>query len=190
MDSLSQGGSHQGVVASVLEYKYFQVDDILNEAHNKKEDPFIIILDEIEDPHNLGAIIRTAEVAGAHGVIIPKRRSATVNSVVHKASAGATNYLKVAKVTNITETIKYLKSKNIFIYGADGEARSFYNKTNLTGPIGIVIGNEGKGITKLVKQNCDELIKIPMFGNINSLNASNAAAIILYEVVRQRNEEN
>lgn len=189
LDSLSQGGSHQGVAASVLEYKYFQVDDILNEAHNKKEDPFIIILDEIEDPHNLGAIIRTAEVAGAHGVIIPKRRSATVNSVVHKASAGATNYLKVAKVTNITETIKYLKSKNIFIYGADGEARSFYNKTNLTGPIGIVIGNEGKGITKLVKQNCDELIKIPMFGNINSLNASNAAAIILYEVVRQRNEE-
>lgn len=189
LDNMSEGGSHQGVAASVLEYEYYSVDDILKDAASKNEDPFIVILDEIEDPHNLGAVIRTAEVAGAHGIIIPKRRSATVNSTVYKASAGAANYLKVSKVTNITETIKYLKSKNIFVYGTDGDAKSYYNKTNLTGPIALVIGNEGKGISRLVKENCDELIKIPMYGKINSLNASNAAAIVMYEVVRQRDEK-
>ena len=189
LDNMAQGGVHQGVAASVLEYEYHDVDDILDEARSKNEDPFIVILDKIEDPHNLGAIVRTAEVAGAHGLIIPKRRSATVNSTVHKSSAGATSYLKIAKVTNITETIKSLKSKNIFVYGTDGDARSYYNETNLTGPIAIVIGNEGKGISRLVKESCDDLIKIPMFGKINSLNASNAAAIVLYEVVRQRNEK-
>ena len=189
LDELSEGIPHQGVAALVSEYQYYSIDDILKYAKDNNEDPFIVILDEIEDPHNLGAIIRTSEVAGCHGLIIPKRRSATVNSTVHKSSAGATNYLKIAKVTNISDTIKYLKEKNIFVYGTDGEAKNYYNKTNLTGPIALVIGNEGKGISSLVKKNCDELIKIPMYGKINSLNASNAAAIVLYEVVRQRDEK-
>lgn len=189
LDNMSEGIPHQGVAALMLEYEYSSVDDILNTAYDKKEDPFIVILDEIEDPHNLGAIIRTAECAGVHGIIIPKRRSATINSVVFKSSAGAANYLKVAKVTNITETIKYIKSKNIFVYGTDGDAKAYYNNTDLTGPIAIVIGNEGKGISQLVKKNCDDLVKIPMYGKINSLNASNASAIVLYEVVRQQNEK-
>ncbi|MDL2310895.1 23S rRNA (guanosine(2251)-2'-O)-methyltransferase RlmB [Peptostreptococcaceae bacterium OttesenSCG-928-C18] len=189
LDNLSGGMSHQGVVGVALEYEYFEVDDLLQDAYDKNQDPFIIILDEIEDPHNLGAIIRTSEVAGANGIIIPKRRSATVNSVVHKSSAGATNHMKVAKVTNISQTIEYLKSKNVFVYAADGEAKDYYNKTDLTGAVALVIGNEGKGISRLVKEKCDLLIKIPMYGKIGSLNASNAAAIIIYEVVRQRDEK-
>ncbi|WP_099203551.1 23S rRNA (guanosine(2251)-2'-O)-methyltransferase RlmB [Miniphocaeibacter massiliensis] len=189
LDNMTGGMSHQGVVGVALKYEYFEVDDLLEDAYSKNQDPFIVILDEIEDPHNLGAIIRTAEVAGANGIIIPKRRSATVNSVVHKSSAGATNYLKVAKVTNISQTIDYLKSKNIFVYGTDGEAKDYYNKTDLTGPIAIVIGNEGKGMSRLVKEKCDVLIKIPMYGKINSLNASNASAVIIYEIVRQRDEK-
>lgn len=188
LDELSEGLPHQGVAALVGNFNYSSIEDILNTAKSREEDPFVIILDELEDPHNLGAIIRTAEVAGAHGIIIPKRRSASITAVVHKASAGATNYMKVAMVTNINQTIEKLKKENIFVYGACGEATEFYNKTNLTGPIALVIGNEGKGISQSVKKNCDALIKIPMFGKINSLNASNAAAVLIYEVVRQRND--
>lgn len=186
LDNMANGEVHQGVIALISSFEYSTVDDILKEAKNRNEDPFIVILDEIEDPHNLGAIIRSCETAGVHGVIIPKRRSASINSTVYKSSAGACNYLKVAKVTNINRTIDELKEKNIFVYGTDGDAKNYYNKTNLTGPIAIVIGNEGKGISMQIKKNCDELIKIPMRGKITSLNASNACAIVCYEVLRQR----
>ncbi len=186
LDNMANGEVHQGVIALISSFEYSSVDDILKEAKNRNEDPFIVILDEIEDPHNLGAIIRSSETAGVHGVIIPKRRSASINSTVYKSSAGACNYLKVAKVTNINRTIDELKEKNIFVYGTDGDAKNYYNKTNLTGPIAIVIGNEGKGISMQIKKNCDELIKIPMRGKITSLNASNACAIVCYEVLRQR----
>ncbi|MEJ8752226.1 23S rRNA (guanosine(2251)-2'-O)-methyltransferase RlmB [Lagierella sp. ICN-221743] len=186
LDNMANGQVHQGVIASISSFEYSSVDDILNEAKNRNEDPFIVILDEIEDPHNLGAIIRSCETAGVHGVIIPKRRSASINSTVYKSSAGACNYLKVAKVTNINRTIDELKEKNIFVYGTDGDAKSYYNKINLTGPIAIVIGNEGKGISMQIKKNCDDLIKIPMRGKITSLNASNACAVVCYEVLRQR----
>ena len=186
LDNMSNGEVHQGVIASISSFEYSSVEDILNVAKKREEDPFIVILDEIEDPHNLGAIIRSCETAGVHGVIIPKRRSASINSTVYKSSAGACNYLKVAKVTNINRTIDELKEKNIFVYGTDGDAKSYYNKTNLTGPIAIVIGNEGKGISMQIKKNCDDLIKIPMRGKITSLNASNACAVVCYEVLRQR----
>lgn len=186
LDNMAKGEVHQGVIASISSFEYSSVEDILNEAKEREEDPFIVILDEIEDPHNLGAIIRSCETAGVHGVIIPKRRSASINSTVYKSSAGACNYLKVAKVTNINRTIDKLKEKNIFVYGTDGDAKSYYNKTNLTGPIAIVIGNEGKGISMQIKKNCDDLIKIPMRGKITSLNASNACAVVCYEVLRQR----
>ena len=186
LDNMANGEVHQGVIASISSFEYSSVEDILNEAKNREEDPFIVVLDEIEDPHNLGAIIRSCETAGVHGVIIPKRRSASINSTVYKSSAGACNYLKVAKVTNINRTIDELKEKNIFVYGTDGDAKSYYNKTNLTGPIAIVIGNEGKGISMQIKKNCDDLIKIPMRGKITSLNASNACAVVCYEVLRQR----
>ena len=186
LDNMAKGEVHQGVIASISSFEYSSIEDILNEAKKREEDPFIVILDEIEDPHNLGAIIRSCETAGVHGVIIPKRRSASINSTVYKSSAGACNYLKVAKVTNINRTIDELKEKNIFVYGTDGDAKSYYNKTNLTGPIAIVIGNEGKGISMQIKKNCDDLIKIPMRGKITSLNASNACAVVCYEVLRQR----
>ncbi len=188
LDHMADGQVHQGVVAEISKFNYSSVEEILQVAKDRKEDPFIVLLDEIEDPHNLGAIMRTCETAGVHGIIIPKRRSATVNSTVYKSSAGAANYLKVAKVTNLNRTIDDLKSKNIFVYGTDGDAKSYYNKTNLTGPIALVIGNEGKGISQMIKENCDELIKIPMKGKISSLNASNACAIVCYEVLRQRDE--
>lgn len=187
LDEMSEGLPHQGIAALATDFNYSSIDDMLKLAEDRNEDPFIIILDELEDPHNLGAIIRTAEVAGAHGIIIPKRRSASITTVVHKASAGATNYMKVAMVTNINQSILKLKEKNIFVYGACGEAKEYYNQTNLTGPIALVIGNEGKGISQSVRKNCDALIKIPMYGKVNSLNASNAAAILIYEVIRQRN---
>ena len=186
LDNMANGEVHQGVIASISSFEYSSVEDILNVAKKREEDPFIVILDEIEDPHNLGAIIRSCETAGVHGVIIPKRRSASINSTVYKSSAGACNYLKVAKVTNINRTIDELKEKNIFVYGTDGDAKSYYNKINLTGPIAIVIGNEGKGISMQIKKNCDDLIKIPMRGKITSLNASNACAVVCYEVLRQR----
>lgn len=188
LESLSEGESHQGVVAIVSEYEYRQVDEMIELAKEKGEDPFIILLDEIEDPHNLGSIIRSAECAGAHGIIIPKRRSASVNSTVYKSSAGAVEHMLVAKVTNISNTIEDLKEKGLWIYGADMEGADYHFNTNLKGAIGLVVGNEGKGISRLVKEKCDVIVKIPLMGKISSLNASNAASILMYEVVRQRHE--
>lgn len=186
LDEMSQTGNHQGVIAIVPPFEYCEVDDILNEARNKNEDAFIIILDGIEDPHNLGAIIRTAETAGVHGVIIPKRRAAAVNSTVNKASAGAVEHMKVARVNNINDTIKYLKDEGLWIIGTDGKANKYYYEQDLTGPIALVIGSEGFGMNRLVEENCDILVKIPMKGKITSLNASVSAGIVTYEIVKQR----
>lgn len=186
LDELSRNGVHQGVIASVSPYEYSSIDEIFLKAKTLEEDPFIVLLDEIEDPHNLGSIIRTAECAGAHGVIIPKRRSAAVNQTVVKTSAGATEHILISKITNMIDTIRELKDKGLWIYGADILGKDYYFNTDMNGPIGLVIGNEGKGISRLVKENCDFLVKIPVMGNISSLNASNAASIILYEIVRQR----
>ena len=186
INEMAQEENNQGVIAIVPPFQYSDVDDILENAKMKNEEPFIIILDGIEDPHNLGAIIRTAETAGCHGVIIPKRRAAVVNSTVAKASAGAVEYMKIARVNNLTETIKYLKKQGIWVYGTDIEAKDFYYNQNLTGPIAIVIGSEGFGMSRLVKENCDVLLKIPMKGKITSLNASVSSGIVIYEVVKQR----
>ena len=183
---MAQTNNPQGVIAIVPPFDYASVDDILNEAKSKNEKAFILILDGIEDPHNLGSIIRTAETAGVHGIIIPKRRSAQVNSTVNKTSAGATNFMKIARVNNINETIEYLKNNDIWIYGTDGEAKEMYYDEDMTGNVAIVIGSEGFGMSRLVKENCDFLLKIPMKGKITSLNASVSAGIIMYEVVKQR----
>lgn len=177
----------QGIVASVTDYNYFEVEDILEYAKSKGEKPFIVILDKIEDPHNLGAIIRTAECMGVHGIIIQKRNACQVTDTVEKVAAGACSYVKVARVTNITQTINYLKEQGLWIYGLDMDgANEIYNE-KLDAPIGLVVGNEGDGISRLVRENCDVIIKIPMTGKINSLNASVSAAISIYEVVRQMN---
>lgn len=186
LDEKSETKAHQGVIALVSPYTYKTVDDIIETAESKNEDPFIIILDEIEDPHNLGAIIRTAECVGAHGVIIPKRRAVGLTPVVIKASAGAVEYMNVAKVSNIVSTIEELKERGIWVYGADMSGDKEYYERDLTGPIAIVIGSEGKGIGRLVKEKCDFLINIPMVGKVASLNASVAASIIMYDVLRQR----
>ena len=178
--------NHQGVIAYVTPYVYREVEDLLQIARNRNEEPFIVILDEIEDPHNLGSIIRTAELTGAHGVIIPKRRSVGVNSTVFKTSAGAVNYLAVAKVTNLARTMDELKKAGLFIYGADMTAKSKSYDTNFSGGVAIVIGNEGKGLSRLVKEKCDEVVSIPMLGKLNSLNASVAAGIMMYEVMTDR----
>ena len=183
---MAQTNNHQGVIAIVPPYEYCEVDDILTEARNRNEDPFILILDGIEDVHNLGSIIRTAECSGVHGIIIPKRRSASVNSTVNKTSSGAVEYMKIARVNNLNDTIKYLKEKNVWIYGTDIDAKSYYDEQDYSGGVGIVIGSEGYGMSRLVKENCDFLIKIPMKGKINSLNASVSAAIVMYEVMKQR----
>ncbi|MFA7532937.1 MAG: 23S rRNA (guanosine(2251)-2'-O)-methyltransferase RlmB [Tissierellaceae bacterium] len=185
LDSMGGGSNHQGVVALVTSYKYAEADDILEKAKARGQDPFVIILDGIEDPHNLGAIIRTAECAGVHGIIIPKRRSATVNQTVYKSSAGAVEHMLVAKVNNINNEIESLKEKGLWIFGADVEGSALHFKTDLKGPIALVIGSEGKGLSRLTKEKCDVLVKIPMTGKISSLNASNAAAVLIYEVVRQ-----
>lgn len=185
LDELSEGQVHQGVVAFVSDYKYYDLEEIIAEERAMGKNIRLVILDEIEDPHNLGAIIRTCEVAGFSGLIIPKRRSAQVNATVHKSSAGATAYLKIAKVTNIAETISKLKEENIWVYGADGEAENLYTDTDFKGDICLVIGNEGKGMTRLVKERCDGLVKLPMYGKVSSLNASNALAVLVYEVLRQ-----
>lgn len=177
--------NHQGVIASVPPFDYCEIEDILEIAKSKNETPFVLLLDGIEDPHNLGAIIRTAETAGVHGIVIPKRRSASVNSTVSKVSAGATTYMKIARVNNLNETIRKLKENGLWIIGTDGAAKTQYYEQDLTGPIGIVIGSEGFGMSKLVKENVDILIKIPMKGQITSLNASVAAGIVMYEVVKQ-----
>lgn len=185
LDDMSVINVHQGVIAQVSPYKYSTVDEILEYAKNKGEEPFVILLDEIEDPHNLGSIIRSANVFGAHGVIILKRRSALVTPTVIKASAGAAMHTRVAKVTNLTQTIKELKEKGLWIIGTDMDGEVSY-KTNLKGPIGLVIGSEGKGLSRLVKENCDVIVKIPIMGEVNSLNASVAAGVVMYEVIRQR----
>ena len=189
LDEMSQTGNHQGVIAIIPPFEYCDVDEILKVAKEKNEDPFIIILDGIEDPHNLGAIIRTAETAGAHGVIIPKRRAVGVNSTVNKSSAGAVEYMKVARVNNITETMNYLKEQGLWIIGTDIDTDKYYYNQDMTGPIAIVIGSEGFGMSRLVKENCDILVKIPMKGNITSLNASVSAGIVMYEIVKQKNKK-
>ncbi len=185
LDRLAGTGHHQGVVAIGAAYEYAEVDDILASAKEKGEDPFIFILDEIEDPHNLGAIIRTANLAGAHGVIIPKRRAVGLTATVAKTSAGAINYTPVAKVTNISQTIEELKKHGLWFVCADMGGETMYN-LNLKGPIGLVIGNEGNGVSRLVKDKCDFIASIPMKGDIDSLNASVAAGVLAYEIVRQR----
>lgn len=185
LDQLSETKKHQGVIAKAAAYDYSTVEDILKKAEEKGEPPFIILLDGIEDPHNLGAIIRTANLAGAHGVIIPKRRAVGLTAIVAKTSAGALNYTPVAKVTNLSATMKELKDKGLWFVCADMGGEVMYRQ-NLTGPIGLVIGNEGEGVSKLVKENCDFITSIPMQGDIDSLNASVATGILAYEIVRQR----
>ncbi|ONI37828.1 23S rRNA (guanosine(2251)-2'-O)-methyltransferase RlmB [Candidatus Epulonipiscium fishelsonii] len=184
LDELSNEGKHQGVVAYVATHEYSSVQDIMDEARQKKQDPFIIILDGIQDPHNLGAIIRTAHNAGAHGIIIPKHRAVGLTSTVSKASAGAIEYMKIARVTNIAQTIDQLKKANVWVACADMDGKPLY-KTNLKGAIAVVIGNEGSGVSPNIKSKCDFNVCIPMYGQIASLNASVACAIVCYEVVRQ-----
>ena len=185
LSQMAMGGAHQGVIATGGCAEYVSVSDILDIARSKGEDPFIIICDEIEDPHNLGAIIRTAESAGAHGIIIPKRRSASLNHTVYKTSAGAASWLPVARVSNIPAAIDELKKSGVWIYGTDASGER-YDKANLTGAIGLVIGSEGFGMGKLVASKCDFMLSLPMRGKITSLNASVAAGIFMYEIVRQR----
>ena len=185
LSQLSVTGKHQGVIACAAAYEYSEVEDMLKLAEEKGEDPFLILLDNIEDPHNLGAIIRTANLAGAHGVIIPKRRSVGLTATVAKTSAGALNYTPVAKVTNLTKTMEELKEKGLWFVCADMGGKMMYD-LNLKGPIGLVIGNEGEGVSRLVKENCDFVASIPMKGDIDSLNASVAAGVLAYEIVRQR----
>lgn len=186
MDEMAQNQNYQGVIAIVPPFEYCEVEDILEKAKNKKEEPFVLILDGIEDPHNLGSIIRTAETAGVHGVIIPKRRAAGVNSTVNKVSAGAVEHMKIARVTNISDTIQKLKDEGLWICGTDINTDTYYYNQDLKGALGIVIGNEGNGISDKVKKNCDFLVKIPMKGRVTSLNASVSAGIIIYEALKQR----
>lgn len=186
LDKMSQTENHQGVIAIVPPYEYCDVDDILEQAKSKNEKAFILILDGIEDPHNLGSIIRTAETAGVHGIIIPKRRAAAVNSTVSKVSAGAVEHVKIARVNNINEAIKYLKENDIWVCGTDMNTNTYYYDQDYKMPVAIVIGSEGFGMSRLVKENCDFLVKIPMKGKITSLNASVSAGIVMYEVVKQR----
>lgn len=186
LDSMCSGAVHQGVIAKVTPFKYSEVSDILALAEEKGESPFIVILDEVEDPHNLGSIARTAELFGVHGIIIPKRRSASVSATVYKSSVGAIEHVKIAKVTNLNATIEELKEKGIWVYGADIRAEEYSYQVDFSGPCAVVIGNEGRGISKLTVQKCDKLIKIPMVGKINSLNASVAGGIMMYEVLKGR----
>ncbi len=185
LDQLSENKKHQGVIAYIAAYEYSEVEDIMALAKEKGEEPFIILLDNIEDPHNLGAIIRTAHQAGAHGVIIPKNRAVGLTSTVARTSAGALNYIPVARVTNLSQTIDKLKKKGLWFVSADMDGDVMY-KANLTGPIGLVIGSEGEGVSRLVKEHCDINARIPMKGQIDSLNASVAAGVLMYEIVRQR----
>ena len=187
LNQMSMSDNHQGVIAIVPPFDYCEVEDIVEEAKKAGEKPFILILDGIEDPHNLGSIIRTAETAGVHGIIIPKRRAATVNSTVYKVSAGAVEHMKIARVNNLNETIKYLKENDTWVCGTDMDAKNYYYNEKFDASIAIVIGSEGFGMSRLVKENCDFLVKIPMKGKITSLNASVSAGIVMYEVVKQRN---
>ena len=185
LDQMSETGKHQGVIATLAAYKYAQVDEILRMAERKREAPFLILLDNIEDPHNLGAIIRTANLAGAHGIIIPKRRAVGLTATVAKASAGALNYTPVAKVTNLGTTIDELKERGLWFVCADMGGTTMYD-LNLRGPIGLVVGNEGEGVSRLVREKCDYIASIPMKGDIDSLNVSVSAGVLAYEIVRQR----
>lgn len=186
LDSMSNGEVHQGAIAVITPYKYFEVKDILDAAKEKGESPFIVILDELEDPHNLGSIIRTAETCGVHGIIIPKRRNVGVTPTVYKSSVGAVEHVKIAKVTNINTTIDELKEEGIWVYGADIEGKEYSYEVDFGGPCALIIGSEGRGISKLTLKKCDKLVKIPMIGKINSLNASVAGGIMMYEVLKGR----
>ncbi|MFR5265728.1 23S rRNA (guanosine(2251)-2'-O)-methyltransferase RlmB [Clostridium sp.] len=186
LDFMSETGAHQGVIAQITPFKYSSVDDILNYAKEKGEKPFIVILDELEDPHNLGSIVRTAELSGVHGIIIPKRRNVGVTGTVYKASVGAIEYMKIAKVTNINAELDRLKEEGIWIYGADINGEDYSYNTDFSGACALIIGNEGKGMSPLTKKKCDKLVKIPMIGKINSLNASVAGGIMMYEILKSR----
>ena len=186
LDQMSTTRSHQGIIALAAAHDYYTIDDLLEEAASRGEAPLLVICDELSDPHNLGAIMRSAECAGAHGIIIPKRRSVGLTATVAKASAGAVEYMKVARVTNINNAINELKEKGVWIFGTAAEGSIPMYKADLTGPAAIVIGNEGDGMSQLVRKNCDVMVHIPMKGKISSLNASAAASILLYEAVRQR----
>ena len=185
LDSLAMGNNHQGIVAVAAERNYATVEEILAYAEEKGESPFIIILDGVEDPHNLGAIIRSAECSGAHGVIIPKRRAVGLTSTAAKASAGAIEHMRVAKVTNLATTIDYLKEKGLWLYAADMDGSTYY-ETDLSGAVGLVMGSEGFGISRLVKEKCDFVVSIPLYGNVNSMNVSCAAAVLMTDIARQR----
>ena len=192
LDKISEGAKHQGIIAFAAPVEYSTLDEILKAAEEKSELPFIILLDELEDPHNFGAILRTADAVGVHGVLIPKRRSVSLNSTVTKTSAGAIEYVKVAQINNVAQTLKQLKDLNFTIIGSDIEGIDIYDKSNFadfTDSIVLVIGSEGKGMRRLTKENCDFLVKIPMVGKINSLNASVAAAVLMYEIFRQRKKQ-
>ena len=186
LDKLCGGGRHQGVAAIAAAVQYSTVEEILNFAESKNESPFIILLDELEDPHNFGAILRTADAVGIHGVIIPKRRSVQLNSTVAKTSAGAVEYVKVAQVVNVAQTLKNFHELGLQIVGSDISAEKNFSDVDLSGGVVLIIGNEGKGMRRLTKENCDLLVKIPMVGKINSLNASVAGAVLMYEIFRQR----
>ena len=186
MEQIAQTNNYQGVIAIVPPFEYCEIEDILEETQNRNEDPFVLILDGIEDPHNLGSIIRTAETAGVHGIIIPKRRAASVNATVNKTSAGAVEHMKIARVTNISDSIQKLKDAGLWICGTDINTQTYYYNQDLTGPLGIVIGNEGSGMSEKVRKNCDFLVKIPMKGKVTSLNASVSTGIVVYEAVKQR----
>ena len=188
LDRESAGKKHQGFIAEVTDFKYCELEDILNYAEEKGESPVVLILDGVEDPHNLGSILRVAECAGAHGVVIPRHRSVSVNDTVVKVSAGAASHIRVAKVTNINDAIDELKSKNVWVYAADMDGNSIY-QTNLTGAIAFVIGGEGSGVKRLTKQKCDGVVSLPMRGKVNSLNASVAAGAVVYEYLRQNLEK-
>lgn len=186
LDMLCGGQRHQGVAAYAAPVDYVELDDILNLAKDRGEDPFLILLDELEDPHNLGAILRTADAVGAHGILIPKHRSCPLSSVVAKTSAGAVEYVPVARIGNVSQTLENLKKQGLWVAGADMDGTENYYEANLTGPIVLVIGSEGHGVSRLTKEACDFVVKIPMRGKVNSLNASNAAAILAYEILKQR----
>ncbi len=189
LDQLAPEMQHQGVVAQAAAIAYAELEDLLARATERGEAPFIVLLDEIEDPHNLGSILRTADCTGVHGVIVPKRRSAGLTAVVAKTSAGAVEYVPVARVANLVQTMEKLKEAGLWIAGADAGAPQSFHRTKLTGPLAVVIGSEGKGLSRLVREKCDFILSLPMFGHVNSLNASVAAGVILYEVVRQRHAE-
>ena len=189
LDQISETHAHQGIIAFVAAYRYVEVEEILEKAAQKEEAPFVVVLDEITDPHNFGSILRTANAAGVHGVIIPKRRAVGLTAVVAKTSAGAIEYVPVAKVSNIAQTIEYLKEKGLWVVGADMDGQSTYYEQDLTGNMALVIGSEGQGIGRLIKEKCDFIVRIPMKGQLSSLNASVASSLMMYEIMRQRDRK-